>query len=62
MKKKMKCEDIDGLLTGYILGDITAEEREAVEAHLKECRGCEASLKEFESTLAYVRKAPRGDS
>lgn len=53
----MKCENIDGLLTGYILGDLDAAARQTVDAHLAGCGTCRASLQELESTLDLARDA-----
>lgn len=40
----MRCDEAQELITGLADGELTADERGAIEAHLHECRNCEAAL------------------
>ena len=53
----MKCEDIEKLLTQYLLGDLDDDSNARVQAHLDECEGCRAALQEIEPTLDLLRDA-----
>jgi len=43
----MSCEEYSQLLTGYIDGELTSEQRDRVEAHLKDCETCKRTFDEF---------------
>lgn len=45
-------------LSGYIDGDLTAEERVAVEAHLAECGACRRVLEELRAVIAAASGLP----
>ena len=53
------CTDIDALITRYVDEDLTADERETVEAHVRHCAGCRGRLTaEGEARRAIRRHAP----
>jgi anti-sigma factor RsiW len=57
----MPCERVRELLSPYLDGELSAEERRAVAAHLEECRGCSAQLSDFRrhgQTLAEAGREP----
>ncbi len=43
----MKCEEIEKLLPSFVEGQITKEERRAIESHLSECAGCRESHRRY---------------
>ena len=45
----MRCKELEGLISPYIDNELSEEDRELFEAHLKECRECSA---EYEEILA----------
>ena len=57
----MQCERVRELLSPYLDGELSAEERRAVAAHLGECRSCSAQLSDFRrvgQTLAEAGREP----
>jgi anti-sigma factor RsiW len=57
----MQCERVRELLSPYLDGELSPEERQAVAAHLGECRGCPAQLDDFRrvsQTLAEAGREP----
>ncbi len=36
----MRCKELEGLISPYIDNELSEEDRELFEAHLKECREC----------------------
>ena len=55
----MTCDDCDTLLDALLDGDLAAEDRAAVGAHLAGCAACSASLREYERIREIARRAPR---
>src|SRR5215510_14800522 len=61
----MECEEAQELITGLIDGELTAAERNAVEAHLTECGHCknqlerETALKQDLKLASATVNAPR---
>ncbi|OLT27709.1 hypothetical protein BJF83_17810 [Nocardiopsis sp. CNR-923] len=49
--------DIHGLIAGYAVDALEAEERTAVERHLPECEDCRRDLAEFRETLVRLAYA-----
>lgn len=57
----MQCERVRELLSPYLDGELSVEERQAVAAHLGECRSCSAQLDDFRrvgQTLAEAGREP----
>jgi len=57
----MQCERVRELLSPYLDGELSAEERRAVAAHLGECHSCSAQLSDFRrvgQTLAEAGPEP----
>lgn len=57
----MNCRDFEPLIQRYLDGDISIEERSAVEKHIKECEVCRLELAEFEKLshmLSSLEKLP----
>ena len=47
----MDCEALVALATEYLEGALPGSERERVEAHLRECDGCDAHLAQLRATI-----------
>jgi len=61
----MKCDEIEILISAYIDGEVTEEEKRIVEEHLCDCGACRKTLDEFSGlhTLSQeleVQEAPPG--
>ena len=55
----MNCSRIEELLAPYLEGDLPADERRAVDAHLESCAECRRSLETFmglEESLAILKE------
>jgi hypothetical protein len=50
MEEQMNCNDIYGLLTAYLDGEVTPEEKAYIETHLPGCPQCRAELKALSAT------------
>jgi uncharacterized membrane protein len=50
----MTCEEIDVLISGYIDGELTQQERQKVDVHLQECLKCRDSLQKLETVQQRV--------
>ncbi len=53
------CADINGLLSGYIDGELSAEETALVEKHLASCENCGKELKRLNNIIELLRNIPR---
>src|SRR5262249_28235128 len=53
--KMTKCEDLEPLLTPYVDGEATAEQRAAIEAHFAGCPSC----REYADAEAHARELLR---
>lgn len=58
----MKCEDIQGLFSGYVDGELDPEERELVKKHLGECPTCQEEWREFNQVVQITRSLPEIES
>ena len=57
----MQCERARELLSPYLDGELSAEERRAVAAHIEGCRACAAQVADFQRvgrTLAEAGREP----
>lgn len=52
----MTCDELDGLITRFIDGEVSEADRAAVVAHLRACRGCWTRV-DAESTAKHVLQA-----
>ena len=50
----MTCKEFEELSGAFVLGAVTAEEREAAQSHLKECRACARLYQELRSVVALL--------
>jgi anti-sigma factor RsiW len=53
----MDCDSLDLLVSAYVDGELIGEEREAFEAHLRECRRCRGAVDEVQALLALMQQA-----
>lgn len=55
----MTCQELVELVTEYLEGALSREDRSRFEAHVAECPGCATYLSQFEATIAIVRAIGR---
>ncbi len=58
---KMKAVHVDELLSGYIDGELTQQERQRVEVHCDECTQCRGSLTDLRALRSAVGQARLGE-
>jgi anti-sigma factor RsiW len=54
VSERMVCRDVVELIAAYLEGELPADSRAAVEAHLAGCDGCTMVLDEFRQTIALT--------
>jgi anti-sigma factor RsiW len=54
---KINCRETVNLLGAYHDGDLGAEQRSSVEAHLIRCRRCREYLRSYRATIELARAA-----
>ncbi len=54
-----KCADMIGLLSGYIDGELSAEETAAVEEHAASCENCRKEIKRLNNITELLRNIPK---
>ena len=52
----MNCEEYKGLLMGYLDGELSAEEKDRLEGHLKGCESCQEELSDFRKLIAITNE------
>ncbi len=55
----MTCRTIENLTSAYLEGEVSADERMAVEAHLPQCRACASAVQDARRMLALLHGLPR---
>ena len=50
----MTCQDVVELVTAYLEGTLSAEDRELFEQHLELCDGCERYLRQMKRTIELI--------
>jgi anti-sigma factor RsiW len=58
----MSCDTMEVLLSAYIDGEVTAEERQTVEQHVAHCESCRVMLQDFSTAQTLVRTLPTFDA
>jgi hypothetical protein len=58
-REEQNCREIQGLLTAYLDGEATAEEKANIEAHLRDCPECRTELEGLSSIQAGLRQTFR---
>lgn len=54
----MTCEEFVELVTAYLEGALSAPDRTAFEAHLRDCPGCDRYLEQFRVTIDLLGELP----
>jgi anti-sigma factor RsiW len=54
----MDCVELVALATEYLDGALPDSERERIEAHLRECDGCDAHLAQLRAAIDVARTLP----
>jgi anti-sigma factor RsiW len=54
----MDCEELVALATEYLEGALPASEHERVEAHLRECDGCDAHMAQLRAAIEVASSLP----
>jgi len=54
----MDCERLVALATEYLEGALPESERERVEAHLRECDGCDAHMAQLRTAIEVAATLP----
>ena len=54
----MTCSELVELVTAYLDGTLTAEQRAAFEEHLELCLGCDRYLAQFRVTIDLLGELP----
>ena len=47
----MRCKQVEDVLAGFALQELTEEETESVESHLQSCRSCSQELEQIRQAL-----------
>ena len=55
----MNCEALRELIPDYLTGQLTPETLQEFEAHVRECAGCQAELKQMESAWVNIGRLPQ---
>ncbi len=58
----MNCETMEELLSAYIDGEVSEEERQTVEQHVALCASCRATVQDFSTAQTFVRTLPIFDA
>ena len=58
--QQIVCRDVVELITAYLEGELPADVRKAVEAHLSGCDGCTRVLDEFRRTIELTGRLTEG--
>ena len=54
----MNCETLEELISAYVDGEVTEEERQTVEQHVASCASCRAALQDFSTAQTLLRTLP----
>ena len=57
----MTCEELVGLLLDFVGGDLSPEQRAAIEQHLCGCPPCVRHTEEYRLTIRVTRLLPKAD-
>ena len=58
----MNCETLEELISAYVDGEVSEEERQTVEQHVASCASCRATLQDFSTAQTFVRTLPTFDA
>lgn len=57
----MSCKELVELVTDYLEGSLSSDERQRFEDHLKGCSGCRRYLHQMQQTIQLVGKLTEAD-
>ena len=57
-RSQTNCHSVDELLSGYLDGELTQQERQRVEVHVGGCQHCLARLRELGKLRASIGNLP----
>ena len=57
-REMISCREFVELVTDYLEGRLSTEERERFERHLEVCPGCQAYLEQMRATLRALGRIP----
>jgi len=60
-KDEMRCIEFVELITDYLQGDVTEEQRDRIEHHLQGCAGCRAALEQIRTVIALTGRLTAAD-
>lgn len=60
-KDEMRCIEFVELITDYLQGDVTEEQRGRIEHHLEGCAGCRAALEQIRTVIALTGRLTAAD-
>ncbi len=52
----MSCEKYDLLISAYIDGEVSSEEKKILEQHIKECKECNIKMKELQEMSGLIKQ------
>ena len=52
----MECSEVRKRLAAYIEKTVSSKQKALIDAHLKRCKGCKASLSDLKKTIKYAQK------
>jgi anti-sigma factor RsiW len=52
--EQLSCQELVELVTDYLEGALSAEQRARFDAHLEPCRGCTAYVEQMRTTIELV--------
>ena len=55
----MTCQELDNIIADYVEGDITAEQKIEVEAHLKQCSNCQSAFNYYQEIVEKLHSLPQ---
>jgi anti-sigma factor RsiW len=57
----LRCIEVVGLVTAYLDGEVDQGQRRRVDAHLQECRGCQAAIGQFRTVIRLAGRLTAAD-
>jgi anti-sigma factor RsiW len=57
--EKLSCQELVELVTDYLEGALSPEERARFDAHIEPCKGCRAYLEQIRTTIELTGRLTR---
>ena len=54
----MTCQEFDNIIADYIEGNITAEQKTAIETHLQQCANCQTAFNYYKQVVEKLQTLP----